>query len=228
MDNFRNFAKEIIKGKNSTMKRIISIAIMMVFAIMSMVACGSNDKKLAQESVTGDDQSNSKNSYTMNITVNGKTLSATMVENSSTTALKELLETGDITYTAHDYGNFEKVGDIGHTLPQNNEEITTEPGDIILYQGRNVCLYYDTNNWNFTRLGKIDNVSQRELKSFLNAGGEDITVTLSLGTTDGVKFIRENNNANDAGIEYSLDGKRLSSSEDRKGLVISKGKKILY
>jgi len=77
---------------------------------MSMASCGSSDETLAQESMAGNDQSNKKNSYTMNITVNGKTLSATMVDNSSTEALKALLLEGSITYVAHDYGNFEKVG----------------------------------------------------------------------------------------------------------------------
>jgi len=195
---------------------------------MSMASCGSSDETLAQESMAGNDQSNKKNSYTMNITVNGKTLSATMVDNSSTEALKALLLEGSITYVAHDYGNFEKVGDIGHSLPQNNEEITTEPGDIILYQGRNICLYYDTNEWNFTRLGKIDNVSHSELKSFLDAGGGNITVTLSLGTTDGVRSVKENNNTNNAKLAYSVDGKRLSYSGTRKGIVVSGGRKKLY
>lgn len=114
------------------------------------------------------------------ITIDGVTKSATLVSNSSTAALVAQLQQGDIIYQAHDYGDFEKVGPLGYTFPQNNEQITTVPGDLILYQGSNLCIYYDTNSWNFTRLGKIDNASQEEIKSFVHAGGGDVTVTLSL------------------------------------------------
>lgn len=114
------------------------------------------------------------------ISIGGVTKNATLVSNSSTEALVAQLQQGDITYQAHDYGNFEKVGPLGYTFPQNNEQITTEPGDLILYQGNNLCIYYDTNSWNFTRIGKIDNASQEEIKSFVHAGGGDVTVRLSL------------------------------------------------
>ncbi|MBR5725957.1 MAG: hypothetical protein IKX56_04390 [Muribaculaceae bacterium] len=114
------------------------------------------------------------------ITIDGVTKSAMLVSNSSTEALMAQLQLGDITYQAHDYGDFEKVGPLGYTFPQNNEQITTVPGDLILYQGSNLCIYYDTNSWNFTRIGKIDNASQEEIKSFVHAGGGDVTVKLSL------------------------------------------------
>ena len=113
----------------------------------------------------------------MNITVNGRTLTATMADNSSARALIDLLTDGDIVIDMSDYGNFEKVGSLGHTLPQNNENITTEAGDLILYQGNNFVIYYDTNTWNFTRLGKIDGISKAELKELLGNG--NVTVTLS-------------------------------------------------
>jgi len=213
------------------MKKIITLVIIMASTVMSVAACGNDgsDEPIVNESAASDsDESNQQNAYTMNITVNGKTLSATMVANSSTAALKELLEAGDLTYTAHDYGNFEKVGDIGHTLPQNDEEITTEPGDIILYQGNNICLYYDTNQWNFTRLGKINNVTQSELKSFLNAGGGNITVTLSLDATTGLNRVVDNSSIDDEKSAYTIDGRRLSPDSARKGIVIVNGRKILY
>lgn len=112
------------------------------------------------------------------IKVNGTTLTATLSENSSAKALKELLKNSDITVNMSDYGNFEKVGPLGTSLPRNDERITTEPGDLILYQGNSITIYYDTNTWNFTRLGKIDNVTQDELKQILGSG--DVTVTLSI------------------------------------------------
>ena len=117
---------------------------------------------------------------TMKITINGKTADCKLVENSSTASLVEKLKGGSITYQADDYGGFEKVGNLGFSLPQSNESITTVPGDVILYQGNSICLYYDTNSWSFTRLGKMEGMSESELKSFLNAGDGTVTVTLSL------------------------------------------------
>lgn len=73
------------------------------------------------------------------------------------------------------YGNFEKVGPLPFELPRNDETITTEPGDIILYQGNQITIYYDENTWNFTRLAKIDNVTREELLDVLGSG--DVTVT---------------------------------------------------
>lgn len=107
-------------------------------------------------------------------------MKVTLAENSSVGALVEILKQGDITYTADDYGNFEKVGDIGHTLPRNDTQITTEAGDVILYQGRNICLYYAPNSWNFTRIGKINGYSADELRALLGAGGGSVPVTISL------------------------------------------------
>lgn len=103
---------------------------------------------------------------------------ATLAENSSAQALKELLGNGPLTIEMHDYSNFEKVGPIGQNLPTNDERITTAAGDIILYQGSSLVIYYDTNSWSFTRLGRVDNVTQAEMKEVLGAG--DVTAILSL------------------------------------------------
>ena len=71
-------------------------------------------------------------------------LTATLVDNSSATAFYELLKKGPLTVDMHDYGSFEKVGSLGTTLPRNDTQITTQAGDIILYQGNQITIYYDT------------------------------------------------------------------------------------
>lgn len=111
------------------------------------------------------------------IYVNNAVLAVKAENNSSAEALIRLLGTGDITITMHDYGSFEKVGPLGTTIPRNDEDITTTPGDIILYQGNQITIYYDENRWNFTKLGHID-IGQDELKAVLGSG--DVTVTLSV------------------------------------------------
>ena len=110
------------------------------------------------------------------------TLAATLYDNSSSHALLELLPKGELTIEMHDYGNFEKVGSLQTSLPRNDTQITTEPGDIILYQGNQITIYYDTNSWNFTRIGKIDGVTKAELKKILGKG--NVTAVLSINTLD--------------------------------------------
>ena len=112
------------------------------------------------------------------LTIGVTTLSATLVNNSSTAALIGLLSQGPFTIEMVDYDNMEKVGGLGVSLPTNNEQITTSPGDLILYQGNALVIYYAPNSWNFTRLGKIDNTTADELISVLGNGS--VTVTLSL------------------------------------------------
>ena len=127
---------------------------------------------------TSQDNSNVMETNTMNITIGDRVLTATLAENSSAVALKEALSTAPITVDMRDYANMEKVGPLGMNLPRNDQQITTEAGDIILYQGDALVIYYAPNSWNFTRLGKIDNMSAEELKEILGSG--NITVTLSL------------------------------------------------
>lgn len=115
---------------------------------------------------------------TMKITAGDTTFTAAFADNSSTEALKELLAEGPLTINMSDYASMEKVGPIGTNLPRNDEQITTGAGDIILYQGNSLVIYYDTNSWNFTRIGKINDVTQAELLEAFGDG--DVTVTFSL------------------------------------------------
>ena len=130
------------------------------------------------ETDTNQDNSNTMKINLMNIQIGDRVLTAALVENSSVAALNRALSKGPITIDMHDYGSMEKVGSLGMDLPRNDEQITTEAGDIILYQGSALVIYYAPNSWNFTRLGKINNVSAGELKEILGDG--NITITLSL------------------------------------------------
>ena len=100
--------------------------------------------------------------------------------NSSASAFIDLLRKNDLTIEMHDYGNFEKVGTLGFSLPRNDKRITTKPGDVILYQGNQITIYYDVNSWNFTKLGEVQNINQSELKSILGSGVNNLSVRFSL------------------------------------------------
>ena len=116
----------------------------------------------------------------MYITIYGNKLEVTLESNSSVKALVELLKQGSITYTANDYGGFEKVGYIGHSLPDSDTTITTSAGDVILYQGNQICLMVGSNTWSYTRIGKINGYSASELKELIGIGKGNAEVTLSL------------------------------------------------
>lgn len=114
------------------------------------------------------------------VTIGGETCAVTMEENVGTQALVAALKTGNITYTADDYGNFEKVGPVGQSFPTADRQTTTSSGDLVLYGGDNICIFYGSNTWSYTRIGKFDNLSADEVRRFVKAGQGKVTVTLSL------------------------------------------------
>lgn len=123
---------------------------------------------------TGEEQEEN----TMNIQVGESDFTVTLEDNSSVDALKEYLANGPVTLSLEDYAGMEKVGDLGTTLPRNDEQINTSAGDIILYQGKSFVIYYDTNSWSLTRLGKINNATADELKEALGSGSVEVTLSL--------------------------------------------------
>lgn len=112
------------------------------------------------------------------VSINEQKLKAVLAENSSALALYKELEKGDIIINASDYGGFEKNGKLPSLLPRNDEQITMQPCDLILYSGQTFVLAYDINSWSLTRLGKIEDISKDELKKLLGAG--DVKIRLSL------------------------------------------------
>lgn len=143
------------------------------------ISCSSNSSKKTQTSDNGLTSENEKTKV-IYATIGETKMKIDLEDNSSSEALVEILKKKDITYIAHNYGDFEKVGSIGYTLPQNDKSITTNPGDVILYQGTSICFYYDTNTWSFTKIGKINEYSKEELRSILKANEGNITIMLSI------------------------------------------------
>ena len=114
----------------------------------------------------------------IDIEANGQVRMATLNDNPSAEAFAALLAQGPLTVDMSDYGGFEKVGPLGADLPRSDENITITPGDIILYLGSNITIYYAVNSWNFTLLGHIDGATGENMREFLGDG--DPTVTFSL------------------------------------------------
>ena len=112
----------------------------------------------------------------MLLEVNGYTFEVELENNTSAKALKEYVSKEKRTLSLDDYGNFEKVGNLGITLPRNDETITTKEGDLILYLGNKLCLYYNQNTWDFTKLGHIKDTTH--LKEVLGKGSVQVTLLM--------------------------------------------------
>ena len=110
------------------------------------------------------------------VSVDGTSFSATFAENTAARALRDLLADGPITLSMSDYGGFEKVGSLGQSLPTSNSQTTTQAGDIVLYQGSQIVIFYGSNSWSYTRLGRIN-----DLAGWTEAlGGGTVSVIFSL------------------------------------------------
>ena len=155
--------------------------------------------------------------------VGGNTMTATLTDNEATRELTKLLEQGDITIRMSDYGSFEKVGALPQSLPTSNTQITTVPGDIMLYQGNQMVIFYGSNSWSYTRLGKIDGATASNLRQFLGNG--DITLTLSLESSAGIEDVTADDTKEE--IVYDLNGRRITKKPLAPGIYIINGKKTI-
>ena len=114
----------------------------------------------------------------MYLQIGDRVLTVQMAENSTVQALFELLADGPLTLEMSDYAGMEKGASLPETLPENNEPMNTVAGDVILFQGRTFVIYYSTNSWSLTPLGKVQDITEEELRELLGDG--DVTVMLSL------------------------------------------------
>ena len=159
-----------------------------VFCLLALLSCTKDpvvilpDPPQEKQEENGNDNGNDDTAMPsqIKITVSGKSVPVTIEDNAASKALVAALREASITYEADDYGGFEKVGALGRSLPTSNSQITTQPGDVILYSGNQIVLFYGTNSWSYTRIGKMEYGTLDELKTFLKAGQGKITVTLSL------------------------------------------------
>ena len=175
------------------MIRTLAIGILSTLILPAMLACEKlpdpvtpdqpqEEQKEGQQNNGNNNSGGTDNTMpeTIQITVSGKALSVKIEDNEATKALVAALREASITYEARDYGGFEKVGPLGRTLPTSDTQMTTQAGDVILYSGNQIVLFYGSNTWSYTRIGKMQYESLDELKSFLKAGEGNISVTLSL------------------------------------------------
>ena len=175
-------------------KIVIDIAVVLIFlALLITVILSNKQNEDSNELETNQNYSNSEGFISneniqenikeesigmIKIKVNNIIIEVKLEDNEATKGLVERLKDGDISVNANDYGGFEKVGDLGFSLPRNDTSITTSAGDIVLYQGNQISLFYNSNSWSYTKLGKVQNITSKELKNILGTG--DVTLVISL------------------------------------------------
>lgn len=145
--------------------------LLMLLPLIMLVGCTSNENQ-SSSGTTSNETSEKMEDTSMVLKVDNTELDITWEDNDSVKALDEL---GELSISMHRYGGFEQVGSIGHTLVSNDIQMTTNPGDIVLYASNQLVLFFGSNSWSYTKLGHI-NMNQNELNDLLNK--ESVTVTI--------------------------------------------------
>ena len=198
----------------------------LLVATLLFICCSADNETKAQSSLSETPIHNSKQSsmqtQTMQITIDGKTQVINLVDNEATQALINKLKEDPVNVSLNTNGDFEIWGALGFSLPTSNENINGQPGDVVLYAGSNICIFYGSNSYSYTRLGKINGLSASELKAFLKGGQSNISVTFSLPDVSAINHIHVDKSDN---IYYTLNGQRVE--HPTKGIYIINGKKII-
>ena len=189
--------------------------LMMMSAILMFSCSDDGNEAVAQPTM----------SQKMYITIDGVSKPVTLYNNAATQALVAKLQEGNVTVSLNSSGGFEIWGALGFSLPTNNEQMTAHPGDVILYNGSNICLLYGSNSWSYTRLGHIDELSGNALQAFLKAGESNISVTLSLEpVSSGLSAVRMDISPQDDAY-YNLNGQKVVNPSH--GIYIKNGNKVI-
>lgn len=114
----------------------------------------------------------------LQMTIGGTPVSVAWEDNDAVQSLKELCRNQPLTIYMSMYGGFEQVGSIGTSLPQNDVKTTTSAGDIVLYSGDQMVVFYGSNTWEYTRLGHITDQNADEMTNLLSNGDTVITITV--------------------------------------------------
>lgn len=174
------------------MKKMLSVTFIIVCAFAALLSgCADSRRTEDPESQSSGSDSdkvqefqaaeqNVKEEETMDrkmiVEIGGKHFTATLEDNKAAETLAEMMQEDPVTIQMSDHGGFEKVGDLGTELPTSNRQTTTQAGDIVLYQGNQIVIFYGSNSWSYTRLGRIDDLTGWETA----LGDGDVTVTFAL------------------------------------------------
>ena len=152
------------------LNRALCAFLAMIFAL---AVCGCGQHKNYTDSETSKSEV-TEMTKVLKLYIGDKEVPVTWQDNQSVQALKELAA-GGLTVQMSMYGGFEQVGSLGADLPRDDRQITADYGDMVLYSGNRIVIFYGSNSWSYTRLGHIE-LSQQEMTGLLS--NEDVTITL--------------------------------------------------
>ena len=164
------------------MKHILMILLAVLVTLSGCMSVSPESGKPAAQDSSDDiliepDESEEEQMSMMRMKINGTPVTVAWEDNESAAALKELAA-GGLEIRMSMYGGFEQVGSIGQRLPASDVQTTTSSGDIVLYSGSQLVVFYGSNSWAYTRLGHITDKTPEEMRALLGSG--DVTVTLSV------------------------------------------------
>ncbi len=170
------------------MRKIINILLCIMIIVSVFTGCGKKEtepdqpKQTEASTVQGSQETEQtteteKEMTEMKMSINGTNVAVAWEDNESVEALRELASKG-LEITMSMYGGFEQVGPIGQDLPANDEQMTTEAGDIVLYSENQLVVFYGSNSWDYTRLGHVTDKTAEEMEELLGSG--DVTITISM------------------------------------------------
>lgn len=135
------------------------------------------EQTTVEEQPQTEEQRQEEHNLSLQMMIGDTPVSVIWEDNEAVEALKELCRNAPLTISMSMYGGFEQVGSLGAALPRNDTQTTTSAGDIVLYSGDQIVVFYGSNSWAYTRLGHITDKTQQELTQLLSNG--DITITLT-------------------------------------------------
>ncbi len=158
--------------------RIMAAALALCLCAALAGCRGGPDRAAEDTPALAAEQDQTEEETAMNMTIGDTSVTVAWEDNASMEALKALCASGPLTIELHMYGGFEQVGDIGQSLPSDDVQTTTQAGDIVLYSGDQMVVFYGSNSWAYTRLGHITDQDADGMRALLGNG--DVTVTLTV------------------------------------------------
>lgn len=158
------------------MKKICIVWLCLFLIFLS--GCSNSDESETQETLVTEMTEKDNNEYfEMRLYISDTEVPVTWEDNDSVKAIMDMISEQSLTIQMSMYGGFEQVGELEQTIIRDDKQITTDPGDIVLYAGNNIVIFYGSNSWAYTRLGHISDKTQSEMSELLGNG--DVVITLS-------------------------------------------------
>lgn len=167
------------------MKKILFLSLLLVLGLMA-AACSRSSGILPSPESTGEaftspmPEASPETEDSMNImilTVDGTELTVSWEDNQAVAELAEYVQENDILVNTSRYGGFEQVGSLPQSFSSSDRQMTTSPGDIVLYTGDQMVLFYGSNSWSYTKLGHIEGLTRQELTDPLGKDSVEVRLT---------------------------------------------------